>query len=385
MAAKKSIISAALALILITASVFLEPVPNPLTAFAPQDPESPPKRVKAAVINPEGFDPNPGDTERFLNVPPVVRAVPVLLFAGEQIESCAFYKVPAENADDHVGLTSEYLPAAAGAGGTTPDWGYIGTQAVHIRVRDAYDSYTYIESELTIAVDTTAPLITGARDLTVLVGTTVAFRSGITVTDDLDPDPRLQVDSSAVDLQQIATYPLIYTATDRAGNSSRVEVRVHVVNISLGDLHKLADERLQRLRVFDTDDMTERARLIYRYVLFNMEYVRAIGPGGQSDEYFAYSTLRTMRGNCIASQRASEILLERAGVTNMRIQNTDSTHVWNLVFLDDEWYHYDATWYNDCRFREAHKFTTEKAYELSPNRNNRYHFDESLYPPIRQS
>jgi hypothetical protein len=365
---KTVIFSAVIAFLAITAVVFCDV--RPLVALAPEDLNSPLK----IPYTPSELDVHPAETPQKLNIPPVVETVPVLLFSGEQISSCAFYQVPYENRCDHIGLTSDFLQI--------PDWQHTGTQSVDIRVSDVFDSYTYITAELTIAVDTTPPVITGARDLTFLVNTPAAFRTGITVTDDLDPDPRLHIDASNVDLNTAGTYPLTYTATDRAGNTSQVTVRVSVINITVEDLHRLADTRLAQLRVFNTDDPLERVRLIHRYIRHNMEYVRAVGPAGHSDEHFAYVTLRNMRGNCIASQRVSEILLERAGIENIRIQNTDNTHSWNLILMDGVWYHYDATWFNNCRYRHSYMFTNETAELISPDRNDRYHFDASLYPPI---
>jgi hypothetical protein len=113
-----------------------------------------------------------------------------------------------------------------------------------------------------------------------------------------------------------------------------------------------------------------------------MTYERAVGPNGRNDEFFLYNTLLNMRGNCVATQRVSEVLLTRAGIENMRIRDDDGGHSWNLILVDDVWYHFDATWFNNCNYWGSYMFTNETAERLSPRRNNRYVFDASLYPEI---
>ena len=75
------------------------------------------------------------------------------------------------------------------------------------------------EPPYTGPADTLPPQIMGVNHLAVFVGSTVSYRSGILVTDDTDPVPALSVDSSRVDLTTPGTYPVTYTATDRAGNA----------------------------------------------------------------------------------------------------------------------------------------------------------------------
>lgn len=295
------------------------------------------------------------------------------IFLGERADSSTFFTtIP----DEYESITSEFV--------NSPNWDYIGVQSITVRVSDGCGNYTIVESELSILHDITPPTILGARDFSVRVGTTVAFRYGVTVVDDLDPSPELFVNADAVNLNRAGTYPLVFTARDRSGNTSSVTVNVRVTEVSSNDLYNLADNRLHSLGVFNTNNMIERARLIHRYVRANMTYVRRIGPGEMSDIQFAYSTLRSMRGNCIATQRVSEILLRRAGIENMRIRNSDNTHSWNLIKINGNWYHYDATWYNNCHYEGSFMFTNETARRISPNRNNRYDsFDTTGLPEIQ--
>jgi transglutaminase-like putative cysteine protease len=221
--------------------------------------------------------------------------------------------------------------------------------------------------------------------LSVLVGTTATYRAGVIADDELDPDPQLEVDSSAVNLNQLGEYPLTYTATNRGGLSSSVTVTVRVVDANTHELHSMADERLELLGVFNTEDLAERARLIHNYVRSNMSYDN--NASSPDDEIrFAYNSLRTMRGNCIASQRVSETLLNRAGIETHRINNDYATasvrHSWNLIRINGQWYHFDATNFMSGYVAHTYMFTQSQALDLNRTRSNVYTFNAAGFPPI---
>lgn len=81
-----------------------------------------------------------------------------------------------------------------------------------------------------VAKDTEAPVITGAKDITLDKGSTKPnWLSGVNVTDNIDNNPTLTVDDSAVKLDELGTYDLVYKAEDSSGNKSEVTVKVIVI------------------------------------------------------------------------------------------------------------------------------------------------------------
>ena len=72
----------------------------------------------------------------------------------------------------------------------------------------------------TAAPDKVAPVITGTKDIEVYVGDAVSYKSGVSVTDNVDAKPELIIDNSKVDLTKPGVYEVTYTATDAAGNTS---------------------------------------------------------------------------------------------------------------------------------------------------------------------
>lgn len=78
--------------------------------------------------------------------------------------------------------------------------------------------------------DTTKPVISGTKNFTVEQGSDKPnWLQGVTVTDNKDNNPTITVNDSAVKLDTIGTYNLVYTATDASGNETVVTVTVTVI------------------------------------------------------------------------------------------------------------------------------------------------------------
>ena len=108
------------------------------------------------------------------------------------------------------------------------DLNAVGTYDITYSVTDAAGNTTSVPTTVTVTDDNTAPTIQGVHDLSLYLGSAVSYRSGVVVTDDKDPSPKLDIDSSQVDLSNPGTYPLVYTARDMTGNETRLEVTVTV-------------------------------------------------------------------------------------------------------------------------------------------------------------
>lgn len=235
--------------------------------------------------------------------------------------------------------------------------------------------------------DDTAPVIECEDERLFYIGNAMSYREGVTVTDDLDPEPTLTVDSVNVDLRTAGTYTYTLTATDRSGNTSSKEVKLTVLEkpkdyVSeeqiLAEVDKVIDQII-------TEDMTkeDQIKAIYKYMRTNIAY------GGSSDrtDYMqeAYRTLHKRRSDCYGFFAATKALLNRLGIENMdvvkvKVKPTDSNHFWNLVTANGtDWYHLDTT----PRTGKGDDFcmvTDEFILNYSKAHNNSHNFDRSLYP-----
>ena len=200
--------------------------------------------------------------------------------------------------------------------------------------------------------DKVAPQILGVNKISVFLGSAVAYRSGILVTDDTDPAPKLTVDSSQVNLAAAGTYPVYYNATDSAGNTTSVQTTITVVEAPSGYVEEAvikekADELLSKIL---TDGMTpeQQVNAIYDWIEGHCYYIAEFDKSDYMQA--AYLMLTNNRGDCYGFYAVARLLFERLGLPNLtvtRLPNEVRTtnHWWNMVSLDngESWYHFDST------------------------------------------
>lgn len=84
----------------------------------------------------------------------------------------------------------------------------------------------------------------------------------------------------------------------------------------------------------------EKVKAIHDWVVGRVEYDQEL------QKYTAYEALTTGRAVCQGYALLMYNMLTKAGIENMIAAGTVSTgeHAWNIVKLDGQWYHLDATW-----------------------------------------
>ncbi|MDR1638290.1 MAG: DUF5011 domain-containing protein [Clostridiales bacterium] len=266
-----------------------------------------------------------------------------------------------------------------------PDWEKTGEQAVGIELVDASGNVAEVAATLALKRDVTPPEIKGVTDRTIMLGQTMLYRSGVTVTDDRDEDIELQIDSSKVDIETEGTYRVTYYATDRAGNTASVAANLEVFETSTEVVDAMADEILQKIGV-ETMNTEGKIRAIWKWVRSNLAY---LNPDTKHGVYpGAYYGLKKRSGDCYTFYAVSEVLLTRAGVETMGITRIPgrTKHYWNLVKSDEGlWYHFDSVPYTGDSFNTA-MFTESQAEEYTAKRRrvtpNCYVYDHTLYPEV---
>ena len=268
------------------------------------------------------------------------------------------------------------------------DLNAVGTYDITYSVTDIAGNTTTVPSTVTVTDDNTAPTIQGVHSISLYLGSAVSYRSGVVVTDDKDPSPKLDIDSSQVDLSNPGTYPLVYTARDMTGNETRLEVTVTVAEkpttyIEADVIHAMADELLKKIV---TEDMTPEAKVkaIYAYVRSHYTY------SGHSDKtdwlQGAYVMMDSGEGDCFNYYAITKLLLDRCGIPNIDVRKVrnfpeDSDHYWSLVSVDggQTYYHLDTT----PRVGDGDDFclvTDAFLDAYSAANKNCHNRDKSLYP-----
>ena len=290
-----------------------------------------------------------------------------------------------ENIQDATQVTVRYK--------SEPDMTKAGDTAVTLVLTDAAGNETELIATLTVIVDTTAPVLSGVKPVTVYLGSTVAYRSGITVTDDLDSAPTFSVDSSTVDLGTVGKYTVTYTAVDASGNKSVKETTVTVIEkkenaADLDTIYAAVDRVLEDII---KDNMTKRQQVV---AIYNWART-SLGYSGHSDksDYLqgAYVMLTKRSGDCFNYYAVTKLMFDRLGIDNIDVRKVknhdkDSDHFWSLVSLDDgkTWYHFDST----PRVGNGDDFclVTDAFLDAYSDKHDKCHNrDKSLYPATPES
>lgn len=263
-----------------------------------------------------------------------------------------------------------------------PDFTAPGPQTVALLLTDEDGRQTELAANLTVIQDTTPPVISGVEDQTVLLGESVAYKKGVTVTDDCDEEVELEVDSSQVNPTVAGDYLVTYRATDRSGNTA--EETAYFSFTQPSEYTDLALEKAQEvLDKITTDDMTqtEAAKAIYDWCRANIAYTAHTDKGDWQKAAVQGFTQRS--GDCYVYFATAKAMFEAAGIPNIDVEKTyvegRAMHYWSLINCGSGWYHFDAT----PRVGEGDDFfmVTDAYLEAySQAHHNSHEFDHSLYP-----
>lgn len=227
-----------------------------------------------------------------------------------------------------------------------------GTYELIYSAEDICGNRTEIVTTITVLEDTRAPEILGANDRSLCVGSTIAYRSGILVRDDVDGTPTLTIDSSQVDLSRPGSYPLVYHAVDDAGNESTREITVTVYKkvsyfVEESVIYAEADRILSEII---TEDMSvqQQVEAVYNWTRKSFWYNSYADK--KEWKQSAYQMIRSGYGDCFSFFSVSKLMFERLGIPNIDVRRMwtyshSSDHFWNMVSLDggNTYYYYDST------------------------------------------
>ncbi len=302
--------------------------------------------------------------------------------AVESIEMYTTADVPAaadfiESVEDATNCTIDYEKKY--------DFSKAGSFDVKIHVKDEGGNETKVVIPCTVVGDTTAPEITGVEPLVIAQGDAVTYKKNVKVTDDRDPNPTLEVDSSQVNVDKRGIYTVKYIAKDAAGNKSEKETTVRIVSAKIAEateekVNELADQVIAQI-ITPGMDQKAQAKAVFNWVVDNITYSET---AGIDDLYSAaYKGMAERVGDCTVKQRTAEVLLNRLGIKNMEIEKIRDTrgHYWLLIDVGEGWYHYDPNLQLDGTlifyWHDADLWAYSNAHK------NTHNYDPSKYPTIQ--
>ena len=198
--------------------------------------------------------------------------------------------------------------------------------------------------------DTQPPIISGVKNIEIVVGDSVSFRNGVTAYDEKDGTVEFEVNAEAVDLSTPGAYTVIYSATDAAGNLTEVSATLTVKpkkTVSEEVLFALVDDKITEWGLH-SGTKESVCETLYWKLKAMMQYTS----DSQKDDWMgeAYRALTEQEGDCFTYYAVVRAFFDRLGISYMTIERTkgakDSTHFWMLVNIGNEelpaWYHYDV-------------------------------------------
>ncbi len=154
----------------------------------------------------------------------------------------------------------------------------------------------------------------------------------------------------------------------------------------INTLNIIVDELYNKLI---TNDMSlkEKIKVIHDYIInkttYDSEHALSILSSNKDyvplyQSHKAVGPLLQQKAICGGYSDAMALFLNKMKIPNLRISN--EKHIWNLVKLDNNWYHLDLTWDDpvadeDMIIYEYFLITNEQIKKI----NNNHHFDTSIY------
>ena len=141
------------------------------------------------------------------------------------------------------------------------------------------------------------------------------------------------------------------------------------------------EAQLARL-VSPTMSTLEKVMAVHHYIVKNFHYEKQT----DGSPFAVYTFLKENRGVCMAYALLFEKMMEQLHIPCYYVIGTangegDSGHAWNMVKIDEHWYHVDSTW-NHIRSKSHNRQIRYRYFLLSDEDMKKDHqWQMAHYPP----
>lgn len=136
-----------------------------------------------------------------------------------------------------------------------------------------------------------------------------------------------------------STYKTIYDSTGEVTLKVKHTYSYTEIERINKDIDKIISENI-------TNDMSnyDKILVMHDYIINNTKYDTLRDKNGESkyDSERITGLLYEHYSICSGYADTMSVILDKLNIPNFRISST--THVWNAVYIDGEWYHLDLTW-----------------------------------------
>ena len=178
---------------------------------------------------------------------------------------------------------------------------------------------------------------------------------------------------------RVSSYGKITMKTDKLYSSDEID-----------KVNKKIDEFILN-NVNNEMNIVDKIKSFHDYLINNSVYDKEsadiIENGGDTsftNSHKATGPLIYGKSLCSGYSDAMKLYLDKLGVTNYKISN--SRHIWNLVYVNDSWYHLDLTWDDPITTTGEnvllHKFFLIDTDTLLKLDSTEHNFNPDYYPEI---
>jgi len=171
-------------------------------------------------------------------------------------------------------------------------------------------------------------------------------------------------------------------------NNKRVDINIkkRYTEEDIKKINNRIDDIINETNINNYTDIRDKIKLFHDYLINSNTYDQEMANNAKSDYHSdtAIGPLFEGKAVCSGYSDAMSLFLDKIKVKNIRI-STDK-HVWNGVYLDNNWYHLDLTWddpvVSDGSNIISYNYFLLKTDELLPL-DDEHKFDRNIYNFIK--
>ena len=158
-------------------------------------------------------------------------------------------------------------------------------------------------------------------------------------------------------------------------------------NYSKDEINKL-NEKIDSIieeNIIETMDDERKIRVIHDYIINNSNYTKDEDLNNDANNK-ATGNLLNGYGLCSGYADSMALFLNKMGIDNYKIAS--DTHIWNLVYVNDNWLHLDLTWddpvVSDGKDRLEILFFLINDNRLNEIKVDQHDYDKNVYLEIKK-
>ena len=127
-------------------------------------------------------------------------------------------------------------------------------------------------------------------------------------------------------------------------NVIEIEIKHTYSDDAIKDINAILDDFVEK-NINNSMSTKDKIKIIHDYIINNTEYDKLKTENINDDTYqsnTAYGVLVEKYGICSGYSDTMKLFLDKLNIINYKISNDQ--HIWNLILLDEEWFHLDLTW-----------------------------------------